>query len=113
MKQIDSCAIILVRVSTYVQDYQPQVDDLINYAKKLGYNKFEKIDTKETGLADLKNKEGFERLKSFVKNNPNYKTVFATELSRIGRRQSVLHQIKEWFVSNKIQLHLKDEKIKD
>jgi DNA invertase Pin-like site-specific DNA recombinase len=108
MKQIDSCAIILVRVSTYVQDYQPQVDDLINYAKKLGYNKFEKIDTKETGLADLKNKEGFERLKSFVKNNPNYKTVFATELSRIGRRQSVLHQIKEWFVSNKIQLHLKD-----
>ena len=39
------CAIILVRVSTVIQDYLPQVDDLINYAKKLGYTQFYKIET--------------------------------------------------------------------
>lgn len=102
------CAIILVRVSTVIQDYLPQVDDLINYAKKLGYTQFYKIETKESGLADLNDKEGLERLKLFVKDNKEYKTIFATELSRIGRRQSILHQIKEWLITNKIQLHLKD-----
>lgn len=102
------CAVILVRVSTAIQNFLPQVDDLINYAKKLGYTHFHKIETKETGLADLRDKEGFERLKLFLKENGEYKTVFATELSRIGRRQSVLHQIKEWLITNKIQLYLKD-----
>jgi DNA invertase Pin-like site-specific DNA recombinase len=108
MMENTRCAVILVRVSTVIQDYLPQVDDLINYAKKLGYTQFYKIETKESGLADLNDKEGLERLKLFVKDNKEYKTIFATELSRIGRRQSILHQIKEWLIANKIQLYLKD-----
>lgn len=102
------CAIILVRVSTAIQNFEPQVADLIKYAEKLGYKRLHKIETKESGLADIKDKQGLEALKLFIKDNPDYKTIFATELSRIGRRQSVLHEIKEWLISNKIQLHLKD-----
>lgn len=108
MMENKGCAVILVRVSTVIQDYLPQVEDLIEYAKKLGYTKFHKIETKESGLADLNNKEGLERLKLFLEDNKNYKTIFATELSRIGRRQSILHHIKEWLIVNKIQLYLKD-----
>ncbi len=108
MMENTGCAVILVRVSTVIQDYLPQVGDLIDYAKKLGYTKFHKIETKESGLADLKDKEGLEKLKSFIQDNKDYKTIFATELSRVGRRQSILHQIKEWLVANKIQLCLKD-----
>ncbi len=108
MMENTGCAVILVRVSTVIQDYLPQVEDLIGYAKKLGYTKFHKIETKESGLADLNDKEGLEKLKSFIRDNKDYKTIFATELSRIGRRQSILHQIKEWLFANKIQLYLKD-----
>ena len=57
----------------------------INYAKKLGYTQFYKIETKESGLADLNDKEGLERLKLFVKDNKEYKTIFATELSHCYR----------------------------
>lgn len=102
------CAIVLVRVSTAIQNFEPQIADLIRYAEKMGYTDLHKVETKESGLADISDKEGFEKLKSFIKNNPHYNTIFATELSRIGRRQSVLHQIKEWLISNKIQLYLKD-----
>ena len=108
MMENTGCAVILVRVSTVIQDYLPQVEDLIDYAKKLGYTEFHKIETKESGLADLNDKEGLEKLKSFIQDNKDYKTIFATELSRIGRRQSILHQIKEWLIANKIQLCLKD-----
>lgn len=108
MNENNNCAVILVRVSTVIQDYLPQVGDLIEYAQKLGYTKFHQIETKESGLADLTNREGLEKLKLFLNDNKEYKTIFVTEMSRLGRRESILHEIKEWLISNKIQLHLKD-----
>ena len=108
MKVEKKHAIILVRVSTTIQDYEPQIKDLENYAKSKGFNILHRVETKESGLANLQDKQGFEELKLFIKENPQYNTVFATEMSRLGRRQSILHQIKEWFISNKIQLYLKD-----
>jgi DNA invertase Pin-like site-specific DNA recombinase len=105
---VNKYAILLVRVSTMVQDYEPQLDDLKKYAKSKGYNKTHVIETKESGLVDLDKKVGTNKLFSFIQENPNYNVVFATEISRLGRRQSVLHQIKEWFVKHKIQLFVKD-----
>jgi DNA invertase Pin-like site-specific DNA recombinase len=104
----DNCAILLVRVSSHIQDYEAQVDDLKSYAKNKGYTKFHVIGTKETGLADLDKKVGANDLFTFIEANSNYKVVFATEISRLGRRQSVLHALKEWFVQNSIQFHAKD-----
>lgn len=101
-------AILLVRVSTLVQDYEPQIDDLKKYALLKGYNTLQIIETKESGLVDLDKKVGTNKLFSFIQENPQYNVVFATEISRLGRRQSVLHQIKEWFVKHKIQLFVKD-----
>jgi DNA invertase Pin-like site-specific DNA recombinase len=106
MKQ--KCAILMVRVSTHIQDYQAQIDDLTSFAKNKGYNKFHIIETKETGLADLDKKVGANELFTFIKANPNYNVVFATEISRLGRRQSILHSLKEWFIKHKIQFHAKD-----
>jgi DNA invertase Pin-like site-specific DNA recombinase len=108
MNSTDKYAVILVRVSTAIQDYEPQKKDLIKYAESKGFNNFHYIETKESGLADLNNKEGYHLLVNFISNNPKYKTVFATELSRIARKQSILHEIKDWFCKNRIQLHLKD-----
>ena len=102
------CAVLLVRVSTLIQDYQPQIDDLKAYATSRGYQKFHIIETKETGLADFDKKVGTNELFTFLNKNPEYKIVFATEISRLSRRQSILHAIKEWFIQNKIQFVTKD-----
>jgi DNA invertase Pin-like site-specific DNA recombinase len=102
------CAIILARVSTSVQDYEPQIDDLVKYAISKGFTEHKIFPTKETGLADFKDKIGLNQLYEFINNNPKYNTVFATELSRFARRQSILHEIKEWFIRRKVQIYLKD-----
>ena len=101
-------AILLVRVSTYAQDYSAQIMALKDYAKSEGYEEFHVIDTKESGLADIEDKVGTNAMFSFYEANPQYNTVFITEMSRLGRRQSVLHQMKEWFVNNNVQLFVKD-----
>lgn len=102
------CAIILVRVSTSYQDYDPQIMDLIDYAKQKGYTKIHKIGTTESGLADMKDRIGLDSLYSFFNDNPEYNTIFATEMTRLSRRQVILHEIKEWLIKNRIQLFLKD-----
>lgn len=101
-------AILLVRVSTYLQDYEPQIEDLKKYAKLKGFNKFKVIATKESGLIDSVKKIGINELFTFIEENPNYNVVFATEISRLGRRQSILHSIKEWFVKRRVQFYAKD-----
>lgn len=107
-KQKDKCAIILVRTSTAIQDFEPQINDLIEFARAKGYNKLQEIKTTESGLIETKNEARFDNLKLFIENNPEYKTIFATELSRIARKESTLHKIKDWLIKNKIQLYLKD-----
>lgn len=104
----EKCAILLVRVSTNIQDLDPQIEDLQKYATLKGYTKFHVIGTKESGLANFHDKIGTNELFEFITENPTYNTVFATELSRIGRRESVLHTVKEWLIKNKVQFYLKD-----
>lgn len=101
-------AVLIVRVSTLGQDYEPQIDDLKKYAKSKGFTDFHIIETKESGLIDLEKRVGTNQLFSFISENPKYKVVFVTEISRLGRRQSILHQVKEWLVKNGIQLYVKD-----
>lgn len=101
-------AVLIVRVSTLGQDYEPQINDLRKYAKSRGFTDFHIIETKESGLIDLEKRVGTNQLFSFISENPKYKVVFVTEISRLGRRQSILHQVKEWLVKNGIQLYVKD-----
>jgi DNA invertase Pin-like site-specific DNA recombinase len=108
----NKCAILLVRVSTEIQDYDAQIFDLESFAKKKGFTHFKKIETKESGLISIDQRTGTNEMFNFIEENPNYNTVFATEISRLARRQSTLHIIKDWLVKNKIQLFLKDSDFK-
>jgi len=105
-------AILLVRVSTNQQDYDAQIYDLEKYAKSLGYEKFHIIQTKETAFADLNKKIGTTEMFQFIELNPEYNTVLTTEISRLARRQSILHSIKEWCHSKQIQIYIKDVNFK-
>jgi DNA invertase Pin-like site-specific DNA recombinase len=104
--------VLIVRVSTDIQDFNAQVEDLQYYAKNLGFENFKVIGTKESGLADIKNRDGLNELFNFLDENKDYDTVFSTEFSRLGRRQSILQQVKEKFIDNKIQLIIKDAQFK-
>ncbi|HEY1192611.1 recombinase family protein [Flavobacterium sp.] len=101
-------AIILVRVSTLVQDYQSQIYDLQKYGESLGYTKFHVIETKETAFADLNAKVGTNDMFKYIEQNPEYNTIIVTEISRLARRQSILHQLKEHCINKQIQIHIKD-----
>ncbi len=101
--------IILTRVSTSQQDYQFQLDALYKYANDLGLDKpLIDISTKESGFRSMEAKDGFKRVIEFLSDN-DCQIVLCTELSRLAREKIILEQIKEWFVSNKIQLYVKDQ----
>ncbi|MFK1872698.1 recombinase family protein [Bacteroides fragilis] len=103
-----NCCIVLTRVSTNQQDYTAQVDDLTNWANSLGFTNIKVISTKESGFKTFDLKEGFKQVVDFISCNKEYKTILVTELSRLSRRQTVLFQIKQYLVDNKIQLFVKD-----
>jgi site-specific DNA recombinase len=105
-------AILLVRVSVDTQFYESQIYDLENYAKNNGYSEFKVFASKETGFADFENKIGTNEMFKFIDENPEYNCIFITELSRIGRRQTILHQVKDILVRKKIQLFVKDSDYK-
>jgi DNA invertase Pin-like site-specific DNA recombinase len=100
--------VLLVRVSTQIQDSKPQIEDLKKFATQKGFNNFHIINTKESGRSDIDRKLGVNELFDFIEKNREFNSVIITEISRLGRRQSVLHNVKEWFVKNKVQLFVKD-----
>jgi site-specific DNA recombinase len=103
-------AVLLNRVSTGYQDNSPQETALRKEAISKGYTDFHIIETKESGLIHFRDRKGTNDLLDFLGKNKEYKSVFCTEMSRLGRRESDLHLIKNWFKDNKIQFYLIDKK---
>lgn len=101
-------AILLVRVSTLQQDYEAQIYDLKRYGNTLGYTDYHIVETKETAFADLSQKVGTNEMFKFIQKNSQYNTVLMTEISRLGRRQSILQQLKEYCLQQQIQIYIKD-----
>lgn len=104
-------AIILVRVSTQLQDFEQQKKELIQYAHSKGYNELTFIEDKESAIK-LKEEErlGLNKLKELVANDPEIKATFIYECSRLARTERVLHSMKDWFVDHKINLYIYDKK---
>lgn len=97
-------AILLVRVSTDAQDTEPQKNALVTKANELGFTELHIIESHESGFISMSEREGIQSLFGFIKNNNDYKTVFCTEQSRIGRDLSDLFAMRRWFKSNGISL---------
>jgi len=104
--------IILSRVSTLSQDYSAQEVALKEYSESLGYKKQHIISTKESGFKSFVNKEGFKLVIDCLKANPNCRTIFITEFSRLSRYKYVLFEIEHYLKENNIQLYVKDNNLK-
>lgn len=103
-------AILLVRVSTSVQELDEQERELYQLAIKEGYKPEDIIPIceKESGIK-LSEEErlGLNRLKEVV-DNEQVKDVFIWEVSRLARTKKVLFSMQDYFVSRKIQVTFKE-----
>lgn len=109
-------AIIWGRVSTIYQEIDEQVNEMIEYALNDGYSKDNIIIIKSKGASALKQndlyKKEVDELLSTLTTDKTIKCVYAWEISRIARVESVFYTMKEFFISNKIQLVVKNPSIR-
>lgn len=101
-------AILLCRVSTEVQDYEAQIRDLKKYAESKGITECHIIACKESGYKNIHKREGWAKTKEFFDQHPDYDTLITTEISRLGRRETAIAEIKEYMEKNKKSLFIKD-----
>ena len=101
-------AVLMCRVSTEAQDYEAQIGDLKKYAISKGITEFKVIATKESGYRDISEREGWLKTKQFFEEHPDYDTLIVTEISRLGRRETAIAEIKEYMERNKKSLFIKD-----
>ena len=100
-------AILLIRVSTPTQSFEQQTKELIDVAIRDGYDKKDLIiiENKESAIKnDEEHRLGLIEMKETIENDSSIDCVYVREVSRIGRRYDVLSSIKNYFVTNKIQL---------
>ena len=99
--------IIFVRVSTDRQSYDEQTIRLRKLAESDGFLPDNQllIEYKESGIR-LKEEErlGLNEMKELILTDPEIKTVYAFEISRIARTKKVLFSIEEFLVERRIQL---------
>ena len=109
-------AIIWGRVSTIYQEIDEQVNEMVQYALNDGYTKDNIIIIKSKGASAIKQNELYKReveqLLDTLNNDTSINAVFAWEISRIARVESVFYTLKEYFISKKIQLIVKTPSIR-
>ena len=101
-------AILMCRVSTEAQDYEAQISDLKKYAQSKGITECYVIATKESGYRDISEREGWLKTKEYFESHLDYDTLIVTEISRLGRRETAIAEIKEYMERNKKSLFIKD-----
>ena len=108
--------IIWGRTSTIYQEIDEQVNEMIEYALNDGYTKDNIIIIKSKGASAIKQnalyKKEVEELLTTLESDKSIKCVYAWEISRIARVESVFYQMKEFFINNKIQLVVKNPSIR-
>lgn len=101
-------AVLMCRVSTDSQDYEAQITDLKRYAENKGMTECYVIATKESGFKSISEREGWVQTKEYFEKHTDYDTLIVTEISRLGRRETAIAEIKEYMELNKKSLFIKD-----
>lgn len=99
-------AVLFSRVSTQGQDLVQQTEIVLREIKRCGYDDEDiiKIETKESAIKlDIEERKGWQELKSCILTG-DVECVFVYEISRLSRRQSMLFEIRDFLIKNKIQL---------
>lgn len=97
-------AIIFSRVSSEHQDLVQQTEEVVNEAKKCGYENLIFIEQKESAIKlDEEERIGIQMLKDHVEGG-DIECVFIYEISRLSRRPKMLYDIRDYLINHKVQL---------
>lgn len=100
-------AIILSRVSSNHQTLEQQTEAVLKEVRKDGYtdDNIIIIEDKESAIKlSEEERNGLNRMKEYINNDPSINAVYLYEISRLSRRQSVLFSIRDFLIERKIQL---------
>lgn len=99
----------ILRVSTEEQEIESQKLELGTFIKSKGYeeDEIEWLEAKGASARSLNNKYlvFLEDIKRIIKTTPSITAVAMWALNRLGRVESKLMEMKEFFVNNKIQVY--------
>lgn len=100
-------AIILSRVSSNHQTLEQQTEAVLKEVRKDGYtdDNIIIIEDKESAIKlSEEERNGLNRMKEYINNDPSINAVYLYELSRLSRRQTMLFNIRDFLIERKIQL---------
>lgn len=104
--------IVIIRESTIRQEIESQKDEIVNYVLSEGYRRSEIEVIGEAGSSALKLDESYLRalnkVYKTIEKNPSIKCVYAWAIDRIGRNEEVLMNFKNFLVSKKVNLKIKN-----
>ena len=95
--------VIFSRVSTQIQDYTRQTDELLEYASKMGYTVQRVFEEKVSGAKKNEERKELMAMMEYIKLNKISK-VLTWELSRIGRNAIMVLQVIELLNEAKVSL---------
>lgn len=102
----------IVRVSTTIQETQGQKNDLIQFLQNKGFEESDIEWLEAKGASARKaNKEYLtfiETIKEKTSGENGIKTVALWHLNRLGRIKYYLTEMEHWFVSNQIQMYVRE-----
>jgi DNA invertase Pin-like site-specific DNA recombinase len=99
--------VIFSRVSTQIQDYTRQTDELLEYASKMGYSVERIFEEKISGAKKNEERKELMSMMDFINNNKIEK-VLTWELSRIGRDAISVLKTIEILNKAKVSLFIKN-----
>lgn len=102
--------IIFARVSTNVQEYDRQVNNLTSFAKSNGWSVDAVFAEKISGAKSNKDRTELLNMISYVENN-HIDKVLVTELSRLGRNTLQVLEVIEFLNQKKISLYIQNYSI--
>ena len=97
--------VIYARVSTVIQDYDRQVDELKDYAKRMNYEVVKVFCEKISGAKKVAERNALSELLNYVRNNKVDK-VLIYECSRVSRRIVDFLQVIEELNEQKVSLYI-------
>lgn len=103
MSNIRVC--IYARVSTKVQDYDRQIDELREYAKRMGYNVVKEFFEKISGAKKIEERQALVELLDYVEVN-HIDKVLVYECSRISRRAVDFLSVVEHLTNLNISVYI-------
>jgi DNA invertase Pin-like site-specific DNA recombinase len=102
--------VIQSRVSTSIQDNKRQVDELLDYSRKNGFEVLQVFEEKISGAKSNEERPQLMEMIDFIKKNEVDK-VLCWELSRLGRNTIEVLKTIQLFNENKISLFIKNHNI--